>query len=98
MVELLGFEPEQSASANTARQLAKAAFRRAKTHLEDDSPALGLACVATIATDRPKRGEHRAFGAVWSDEETVTYSLWLNKGSRARAGCYVKECSLPLSL
>ena len=86
MTGFLGFEPKQSASADTARKLAQAAFRKAKTQLEDESPALGLACAATIATDRPKRGEHRAFVATWSDDATVTYSLHLNKGLRDRAG------------
>ncbi len=86
MAGFLGFEPKQSASAETARQLAHAAYRKAKTQLEDDSPALGLACAATIATDRPKRGEHRAFVATWSDEATLTYSLHLHKGLRDRAG------------
>lgn len=86
MVDFLGSEPKQSASAETARQLAQAAFRKAKKQLEDESPAVGLACAATIATDRPKRGEHRAFVASWSDEATITYSLKLHKGLRDRAG------------
>ena len=86
MTGFLGFGPKQSASADTARKLAQAAFRKAKTQLEDESPALGLACAATIATDRPKRGEHRAFVATWSDDATVTYSLHLSKGLRDRAG------------
>ena len=86
MAGFLGFEPKQSASAGTARQLAQAAYRKAKTQLEDDSPAIGLACAATIATDRPKRGEHRAFIATWSDETTLTYSLHLQMGQRDRAG------------
>ena len=38
MIAFLGFEPEQSASAQTARDMAKAAFRKAKSQLEDDSP------------------------------------------------------------
>lgn len=85
MAEFLGFEPEQSASVETARELASAAYHKAKRQLEDDSPALGLACAATIATDRTKRGEHRAFVVTWSDEATITCTLRLHKGLRDRA-------------
>lgn len=86
MISFLGFEPEQSASAQTARDMAKSAFRKAKSQLEDDSPAVGLACVATIATDRPKLGEHRAFVAAWDQHSSTLYSLHLHKGLRDRAG------------
>ena len=86
MEGFLGFEPEQSASAETARDMARAAFRKARTQLEDDSPPVGLACAATIATDRPKRGEHRAFVTVWDEAATTTWSLLLHKGLRDRAG------------
>ncbi|MDA1127181.1 MAG: hypothetical protein O2913_00590 [Chloroflexi bacterium] len=86
MISFLGFEPEQSASAQTARDMAKAAFRKAKSQLEDDSPPVGLACAATIATDRPKRGEHRAFVSAWDQTSNTLYSLHLHKGLRDRAG------------
>ena len=86
MISFLGFEPEQSASAQTARDMAKAAFRKAKSQLEDDSPPVGLACAATIATDRPKRGEHRAFVFAWDQHANTLYSLHLHKGLRDRAG------------
>ncbi len=86
MEGFLGFEPEQSASAETARNMAKSAFQKARAQREDDSPAVGLACAATIATDRPKRGEHRAFVAVCDDAATTTWSLHLHKGLRDRAG------------
>ena len=86
MSGFLGFEPEQSAAAETARQMARAAYRKARAQLEDESPPLGLSCAATIATDRPKRGEHRAFVATWDGQATNTYSLLLHKGLRDRAG------------
>lgn len=86
MNSFLGFEPEQSASAQTAKDMARAAYRKAKSQLEDDSPAVGLACAATIATDRPKRGEHRAFVSAWDQDTSTTYSLLLHKGLRDRAG------------
>ena len=86
MIAFLGFEPEQSASAQTARDMARAAFRKAKSQLEDDSPPVGLACAATIATDRPKRGGHRAFVSAWDQHANTLYSLHLHKGLRDRTG------------
>ena len=86
MRDFLGFEPAQSASADTARQLARQAYRRARAQREDDSPVVGLACAAAIATDRYRRGEHRAHVAAWSDTATATWSLTFHKGLRDRAG------------
>ncbi len=86
MIDLVGFEPEQFVSETTALSMAKAAFHRAERLLEGDFPAVGLACTATIATDRPKRGEHRGFIATWDVNGWNTYSLLLTKGHRDRAG------------
>ena len=86
MRDFLGFEPTQSAAAETARQMAHRAFQRARAQLEDDSPPVGLACAATIATDRPKRGDHRAFVSAWDASATATWSLTFHKGLRDRAG------------
>ena len=86
MQDFLGFEPAQSAAAETSRHLARRAFERAVMQLEDDSPAVGLACAATIATDRPKRGDHRAFVSAWDRSSVATWSLTFHKGLRDRAG------------
>jgi hypothetical protein len=86
MNSFLGFEPEQSASAQTAKDMAKAAYRKAKSQLEDDSPPVGLSCAATIATDRPKRGDHRAYVSAWDQHGNTLYSFNLHKGLRDRAG------------
>ena len=92
MREFLGFEPEQSASADTARQLAHQCYRKARRQIDADRdtagdyPAVGLACAAAIATDRPRRGEHRAYIAAWDAAAVTTYSLRLHKGLRGRAG------------
>ena len=85
MNSFLGFEPEQSASAQTAKDMARAAYKKAKSQLEDDSPPVGLACAATIATDRPKRGDHRAYVAACDEYGNTLYSLNLHKGLRDRA-------------
>ncbi len=86
MIDLVGREPAQYVSPQNARDMARAAYRRGLTLREDDSPVVGLACTATIATDRPKRGDHRACIAAWDDTQVTTYNLTLDKGRRDRAG------------
>jgi hypothetical protein len=86
MVDLLGHEPEQFVSAATARDMARATYHRALELREDDSPVVGLACTATIATDRPKRGEHRACIAAWDESGVTQVELVLDKGKRDRTG------------
>ena len=86
MIELVGHEPGQFVSAETAQDIAAATYRRSLRLREGTPPVLGLGCTATIATDRTKRGDHRAHIATWGDERVSTYSLLLDKGFRDRAG------------
>ena len=86
MSELLGGEPEQFVSPETARRMAEAAFNRALRLREAQEPVVGLACTASIATDRTKRGEHRCFIAAWDDAGVTLYDLKLAKGERDRPG------------
>lgn len=86
MTSLLGSEPRQFVSRETALNMARAAFKRALLLREEGGPAFGLACTAAIASDRPKRGEHRAHVAIWDDDGWSWYTLQLTKGLRDRAG------------
>jgi hypothetical protein len=97
MMDFLGREPEQFVSSETAREMARAAYRRALRLRESSSEVtssygvtqggvVGLGCTATIATDRPKRGEHRCCIATWDDLGVVSYNLLLAKGQRHRVG------------
>ena len=90
MIGFLGHEPDQYVSSETAAKMAGAAYRRAMALREEQPlgapPAVGIACTATIATDRNKRGEHRAHVAAWDENGCTTYGLLLNKGFRDRAG------------
>ena len=81
-----GHAPEQTVSADTARRMARAAWVRGMSLREQNAPIVGLACTATIATDRTKRGDHRAFIATWDDDAWTTDELALEKGLRDRAG------------
>ena len=49
-------------------------------------PVFGLACTASIATDRAKKGEHRVVVAVRDGFGTVSYAITFEKGARDRAG------------
>lgn len=86
--EFLGQTPEQYVSPATVRLLAGRAFTRARwLEAENDhNPVVGLACTATIITDRPKRGQHRAYIATWQQERLIWHALHLKKGARDRAG------------
>lgn len=86
MVGLVGTEPEQYVAPETARAMARAAYRRGLELREDDAPIVGAACTAAIATDRTRRGEDRGCIAAWDAERVVTVSLTLEKGLRDRAG------------
>jgi hypothetical protein len=74
-------------SAQTAAALARIAYRRAVA-LQPDTfvPLLGLACTATLVTDRPKQGAHRGYVGVCQQGRTEVYSLTLCKGARDRHG------------
>ena len=81
-----GYAPEQTVSADTARRMARSAWRRGRALREGGAPIIGLGCTATIATDRTKRGDHRAYIATWDDAGVTTDAITLEKGLRERAG------------
>lgn len=107
--EFLGQTPTQYVAAETARLLAGRAFTRAGWLEQAEYPVVGLACTATIVTDRPKRGEHRAHIATWQTERLMHCELYLQKGARDRQGedelvsrvmlnMLGQACNLPLQL
>ena len=70
----------------TAQVMARRARERARALGADDRVAMGVACTATIATDREKRGDHRAHIAVVSPGGARVSSLRLEKGRHDRLG------------
>ena len=86
LAELLGHEPEQYVSLNTARELAQWAYDRGVKLNGGQEGVVGVGCTASIATDRPKRGEHRCCVAARNSLGLDTYDLVLEKGKRDRAG------------
>ena len=85
MIDLIGREPEQFVSKETALQMAEAAFERA-LHLRGAGgvPVFGVSCTAAVATNRARRGDHRCHVAVWSETGASVASLQLEKGCRSR--------------
>ena len=86
MVELIGREPEQYVSAETAKLMARACYLRGLGLRTGEEPVVGLSCTATIATDRPKKGEHRGIVCTWDHAAVSTYNVVLEKGRRDRSG------------
>lgn len=84
LADLIGPAVEKPVSAGTAAMMARRAYRRAVRLCDAASPCLGLACTATIATDRAKRGEHACHVAVQDRLGRTDYGLELTKGARAR--------------
>ncbi|MEZ4510440.1 MAG: hypothetical protein R3C62_01060 [Chloroflexota bacterium] len=84
--DFLGYVPPKYVDAQAANFLAGRAFTRARQLENEGRPVLGLACTATIATNRPKKGEHRAYMALWQLESVTCVNLYLDKGARDRAG------------
>ena len=83
MIAWLGARPDQSCSEPTARAMAMAAYLRARRY--DPAAVAGIACTASLATDRPKRGPHRAHLAIQTGAMTISQSVELVKGHRSRA-------------
>ncbi|MFN0091677.1 MAG: chloride channel protein, partial [Acidimicrobiales bacterium] len=72
-------------AAGAAAGLAAAALARAGALAEPGAARFGLGATAALATDRPKKGEHRAHVAVLGAAGGRGYELTLDKGARGRA-------------
>jgi hypothetical protein len=94
LIEYLGHRPQHFCSAATGKALATRAYERAGW-LAPGMPVVGVGCTASLATDRPKRGDHRVHFAVRSAAALTTYALILTKGARDREG---EEALLDLML
>lgn len=84
--DFLGQSPGQYVAEETARLMSGRALTRARLLSQSGEQLIGVACTATIITDRPKKGDHRAHIATWQAERVVSYSLTLDKGKRDRSG------------
>ncbi len=85
MVAWLGGMPDEFCSAATARAMAMAAFQRARRFGEAEAALAGVACTASLVSDRPKRGPHRVHAALQTAAVTAAWHLELQKDRRSRA-------------
>jgi nicotinamide mononucleotide (NMN) deamidase PncC len=95
LADLLGAEPAQAVSIATAAAMAVACRERALALSSAADPAaggaggpplVGVACTAALASDRPKRGAHRAHVGLDDGRTTRLWTLELAKGARSRPG------------
>ena len=84
LTELLGYAPRQVVARETAEDMARSAYQIARRLAPDGAPLVGIGCTATIATERPKKGEHRCFTSAWTEQQVTTYALKFVKGLRDR--------------
>lgn len=85
-------QPDSYCSAATALSMASMSWSRAKrlmgsaeTHEVNQDWLVGVSCTASLASDRPKKGEHRCFVATQTTTATHLFTLSLQKGARDRA-------------
>jgi nicotinamide mononucleotide (NMN) deamidase PncC len=83
LVEWLGGRPDEFCSSWTARSMAMAAYLRAQAY-DPGATTCGVSCTASLVSDRPKRGPHRAHLAYQTATSTSAISLELEKGRRTR--------------
>jgi hypothetical protein len=96
LTDWLGRSPEHFCVEETALAMAAVAYRRAgrlgrtvdaeKPHVPAHDHRMGVACTASLVSDRPKKGDHRAHVATQTGSETRTWSLVLSRGTRNRIG------------
>jgi nicotinic acid mononucleotide adenylyltransferase/nicotinamide mononucleotide (NMN) deamidase PncC len=84
--DYLGGDPEQACSGETAVAMAERARRRAAVLAKRDGVPIGLGATASLASDRPKHGNHRCHIAVATGAATYLTSIVLEKGLRDRPG------------
>ena len=87
MIDFLGGEvPDGAVSQRTAEAMARACLLRAQFLAPDQEVVLGVACTASLASDRPKRGGHRAHVAIASTDGISHHLVSIVKGALDRRG------------
>lgn len=79
-------ETDGSVSTSMAEAMAQACLDRARELAPDEQALLGVAVTAALASDRPKKGEHRAHLAVADGNGIASSKILLVKGELDRRG------------
>src|SRR6201986_5394066 len=85
LAAFLGFAPPQACSADTAIAMARAGRARAAGLAPAGSDLVGLGATAALASDRPRKGEHRFHIAFANSAGIAHCTCVLAKGRRDRA-------------
>lgn len=80
----LEVEPEKYVAKKTALRLAGRMQVRAQLLEHSGEKLVGCACTGAIATNRPKKGSHRAYIATWTTEKVAVWYVELTKNARTR--------------
>ncbi|XP_027097660.1 uncharacterized protein [Coffea arabica] len=84
MIQLLGKVPAQFASAKTAEEMALLAYNRALKLSKPGSPVLGVGFTGSLASTRPKLGDHRFHLSTRTSDQLWVSTVTLSKGLRTR--------------
>ena len=86
LASLLGAMPTPAVTGAVAAAMADAALRRARLLAGRETPVIGAACTAALASDRPRRGADRAFVAVAGALGTTVGEVAFSAAPAAAAG------------
>ncbi|XP_054809720.1 uncharacterized protein LOC129311424 isoform X2 [Prosopis cineraria] len=83
-IQLLGKIPPQFCSQQIAEEMALLAYNRALKLSRPGSPVLGVGFTGSLATTRPKLGEHRFYMSTRTSNRLWMSTVTLTKGLRTR--------------
>nr|ACU22753.1 unknown [Glycine max] len=84
LIQLLGKIPSQFCGQQTAEDMALLAYNRALKLSKPGSPAVGVGFTGSLASSRPKLGEHRFYMSTRTADQLWISSVTLTKGLRTR--------------
>jgi nicotinamide mononucleotide (NMN) deamidase PncC len=84
LAQYLGGAPDQACSEETAVAMARRARERARALASEAAATVGLGATASLASDRPKKGDHRCHIAVATEQGLDVTSIVLEKDRRDR--------------
>ncbi|GAB2226617.1 hypothetical protein Droror1_Dr00022430 [Drosera rotundifolia] len=84
LIQLIGKVPSQFVSPQTAQDMAIAAYNRALRLSRPGVPVVGVAFTGSLATTRPKLGDHRFHLSTRTSDSLWLSDVTLSKGFRTR--------------
>ena len=87
--DLLGGTPDQACSMATARALAMTAYQKSQSYNLAD--CFGLGCTASLATDRVKKGKHRAYWSIQTATDTFSFSTLYSSDRQSEENQLVED-------